>query len=94
MKKINLMEQLAQGADLPGEPLPGLPIVEISGDRRVLVEHHSGVTAYCSTQIGIKVKFGEILVCGNCLEFTRMTRHQLIINGQIDSVVLRRRKRK
>lgn len=92
MKKEDLLQQLTQGLDLPGEPLPGMPIVEISGDRQVLIENHMGVTAYCCSQIGVKVKYGEVLVMGNCLKLVRMTKSQLIIGGHIDTICLQRRK--
>ena len=42
-RKGDWMQKLAEGLDLPGEPIPGLPLVEISGDRRVLVENHRGL---------------------------------------------------
>ena len=82
----HLLEQLTRAADLPDEAIPGLPLVEIAGDRRVLIEHHLGVTQYSSCQICIKVKFGHICVSGQCLVMTRMVADQLIITGRIDNV--------
>ena len=38
----NWMQKLAEGMELPAESMPGLPLVEIAGDRRVLVENHGG----------------------------------------------------
>lgn len=84
-------DRLAAESELTDTPLPGLPIVEIAGDRRVLIENHCGVSAYSREQILIKVKFGQILVCGCNLELTQMTREQLVIRGRIDGVTLRRR---
>lgn len=37
-----ILQRLADGADLSAEPLPGAAIVEIAGDRRVLIENHFG----------------------------------------------------
>ena len=84
-------ERLADDVDLASEPLPGQPIVELAGDRRVLTENHLGVKAYSRDSILVKVKFGCICVCGSGLELTRMTREQLLIRGKIDSVALQRR---
>ena len=36
-KERNILQWLAEGADLAGEPLPGQSLVEISGDCRVLI---------------------------------------------------------
>ena len=76
-----ILQRLADGADLSAEPLPGQPIVEIAGDRRVLIENH----------FGVKVKYGLVCVCGCDLELIRMTKEQLIISGRIDAVTLIRR---
>ena len=84
------MEDITAAADLAEEPIPGLPIVEIAGNRRVLIEHHKGVVQYSASQICVKVKKGQVCVCGQCLELTRMTKEQLIISGDIDSVHLYR----
>ena len=87
----SILQRLADGMDLPGEPLPGQSIVEIAGDRRVLIEHHSGVTQYSREKICVKVKNGQVAVCGCGLELTQMTREQLVISGRIDCVTLLRR---
>lgn len=85
------LERLANNSDLVMEPLPGQPIVELTGDRRVLIENHFGVKAYGRERIVIKVKFGYVCVCGSGLELLRMTREQLVIRGRIDGISLQRR---
>ena len=87
----NWMERLADGMDLPGEPIPGQPLAELAGDRRLLIEHHRGVTQYSREQICVKVSYGHIQVCGCCLELSRMTAEQLVISGQIRQITLLRR---
>lgn len=84
-------ERLADSAYLTVSVIPGQPIVEIAGERRVLIENHYGVSQYSREKIGVKVKFGLICVCGCGLELVRMTREQLVIAGRIDSVSLIRR---
>lgn len=85
------MQRMMDRADLPSETLPGLPVVEIAGERRVLIENHLGVTEYGRERICVKVKFGHIRVCGGCLELAKMTKGQLVVSGRIDSVSLIRR---
>lgn len=94
MKRQNWLEKLMDEMDLPGETLPGQPLVEVAGDRRVLVENHHGVTEYGHEQIRVRVKYGELCVCGRELEMIRMTKAQLIITGYIDAVHLVRGCRK
>ena len=93
MERRNWMQKLADEADLPGEPLPGVPVVEVAGEHRVLIERHEGVTEYSRERICVKVRYGLVSVCGCGLELTRMTREQLVISGQIDCVQLQRRRR-
>ena len=86
------LQRLATAVELPTEPLPGMPLVEIAGDCRVLVERHMGVIAYDNGQICVKVSFGQICVCGCDLELVQMTKAQLVIMGKIYSVTMQRRK--
>ncbi len=88
---FDFLDTFAEGMDLPGESLPGQPIVEIAGEQRVLIENHFGVLQYSREQICVKVKYGQVSVCGCGLELARMTRHQLAIRGRIDGVSLIRR---
>lgn len=87
-RKISFVERLTLAADLPDEPLPGLPLIEVAGDRRVLIEHHCGVMEYSTQEIRVKVKYGHICVEGACLTLSHMTKGQLIILGRIHSIHL------
>lgn len=87
----NWMQKLAEGMELPAESMPGLPLVEIAGDRRVLVENHGGVCQYGPEQICVRVKYGIISVRGRGLEIAKLSREQLVISGRIDCVNLNRR---
>lgn len=85
------MQRLTEGMALYGESLPGVPVVEIAGGSRVLIERHAGVIEYGKEQIQVQVGYGRILVRGVGLRLTRMTREQVIIAGLIQSVELQRR---
>ena len=89
----HFLELIAAAADLQGEPIPGLPLVEIAGDKRVLIEHHCGVTQYGRCRISVRVKYGAIVIVGTGLELTRMTGQQLIVTGRIEFVQLERSER-
>ena len=78
-------------ADLSGEPVPGMPLVEIAGDKRVLIENHRGVTQYSGQQIGVRVEYGTLQIHGCGLELRQMTKDRLVIAGRIDDITLCRR---
>lgn len=85
------MRYLADKTELESETLPGLPIVEIAGDRRVLIERHGGVLEYGQERIRVRVGYGAVCITGFDLELVQMTHQQLVIAGRVDSVCLQRR---
>lgn len=87
-KGKKILRSLTREGALQDQPLPGLPIVELAGNRRVLIENHRGVREYSRERIGVKVKTGLVVVCGQGLELSRMTRQQLVIQGIIEAVRL------
>lgn len=64
------------------------PLVEVFGQRRVLLEHHQGVLAYGKQEVRIRVKYGQVRVWGSGLCLSRMTAEQLVICGCIGGVEL------
>ena len=91
MQRVNWVQKLADSADLSGETLPGIPVIEIAGDNRVIVERHAGIIEYGQERICIKVRYGIVSICGCGLELTRMERDQLVITGRVDCIQLQRR---
>lgn len=89
-KGNNFFVQMMEDSSM--DAVEGKPIIEIAGDRRVLIENHQGVAAYGREKILVHVKFGSVCICGCNLEMLRMTREQLVICGRIDSVALQRRR--
>jgi len=86
-----LWDFLMDEADLPDELMPGQSLVEITGDHRVLIEGHLGVKGYGREKIIAKVRFGEVHICGSCLELVYMSKERLAIHGEIVQVSLHRR---
>ncbi len=87
-KNAGIFDKLAIAADLPGESVPGQSLVEILGDRRVLLENHCGVTKYSQECICVKVRYGQIQISGCDLHLMKMTKQQIIICGRIEAVTL------
>lgn len=86
-----LFDRVAFHAELPTEAIPGMPLVEIVGCRRVLVENHKGISMYGCKEIHVNVSYGQLCICGEGLELARMTNKQLVITGKIDSISICRR---
>lgn len=84
----NIFDWVVTHADLLSETAPGVTLVELAGDQRVLIENHRGVTTYGHTEIRVRVSYGMLCVCGRNLELARMTKQQLVITGCVDRVSL------
>lgn len=83
-------ERIRQQVARSPEPVPGLPLIEITGQGRVLIENHRGVCCYGREEIRVRVSYGQISVCGCRLELARMSKQTVVITGRIDSISLHR----
>ena len=81
---INRLCQLSTGCSA----VPGVPLIEILADQRVLIENHRGVHRYTREQICIKSTLGMIRIDGKKLFLEKMSKDQLTIIGKIDTVSL------
>ena len=85
------MQRLRDQMALDAQTLPGVPLVEIAGQNRVLIENHRGVKEYGPETICVHVKFGMLRICGSKLHLRCMTRSKLVISGCIESINIHRR---
>ncbi len=85
--------RLVDQTDLPAEAVVGATVVEIADDRRVLIENHRAIVEYGDERICVRVRFGSIVICGKKLQLAQMTKGQLVITGQIESLCFQRRSR-
>lgn len=73
-----------------GEINPIMPIIELLGDGRVLVERHKGVLGYSRQRVCVKLSFGVLVVGGCSLEISRMSKTQIVISGRILELQIKR----
>lgn len=74
--------------DLPQECGPKETVLELLGDRRVLLENHHGVCGYDRGMIQVRTSHGVVRITGNNLTMTVMTKYQLIVSGRICAITL------
>ena len=63
-----------------------MPLVELAGCNRVLIENHMGVLAYSTQEIQIKVPYGRLTIYGCDLRLLQLSKEQLVITGTIENV--------
>lgn len=91
MKRRNLTQwglEAAERLDLPGELVPGVPQMELSGQSRFFMAQHRGVLSY-STEL-VEIGGGSMVVrlTGRRLQILAMTEQELRIGGVIEKVEL------
>ena len=89
-RRGSFLQRLTEAVDLQVEPIPNIPLVELAGDRRVLIENHGGVCEYDAQQIRVRLSYGQLCICGAGLELAHMNCENLVISGRIDSITLNR----
>ena len=70
------------------EVLHKLPIVEMAGRNRVLIENHQGVLGYSLEEISVKMCYGCVCVTGCDLRLLQLSREQLVISGLVSAIRL------
>lgn len=83
--------RIAKTSWIPQDAFPGVPVVEIAGMGRVLIEGHQGVTEYGQNRIQISMRYGSLVVLGCDLSLAHMSKERLVITGTVDQVCLCRR---
>ena len=86
MDRMRLYDRLSQLSMLGNGTVPGIPLVEIIADKRVLIENHQGVCCYSHEQICVKTSLGPVRIDGQCLHLKKMSKEQLTIVGKIEGV--------
>lgn len=63
-------------------------LVEVLGKKRMVIEHHAGISCYASEEIVVRTTFGQLRIQGKELTLCCMRREQLCITGIFDSLEL------
>ena len=88
MGRKKMLRAITENAGLHGEVVSGVPLLEISGNDRVLIENFVSVASYTETFIQIYVLFGMYEISGSHLMISYITKDQLVICGNISTVSL------
>ena len=86
MEKPRMLSKLAHA-----DSYVKVPLVELAGSGRVLIENHIGVLSYSQEEIAVRVCYGWLQVTGQNMKLAEMRREQMVITGQIDGIIVHRR---
>ena len=82
----NLYKQRNYNYNLQTEFLPGLPLAEILGNNRVIIENHCGIKEYSNANIRVGIKNGVYMISGSNLKIARITNTSLVVTGTIEAI--------
>ncbi|HEY8416856.1 MAG TPA: sporulation protein YqfC [Limnochordales bacterium] len=85
-----MVERLVRALDLPQDIVFNLPKTTLIGDVQLLVENHRGLIAYTPREIRIRTARGELVVAGSRLRIGSILPQELVVDGRILQVQLRR----
>ena len=81
-----LLEDIAEGLDLPAEAMARTPKVTLIGSLRVLVENHRGILGYSDERVELGGGRHHVVVRGTELVLRAMDSHAILISGNIFGV--------
>jgi sporulation protein YqfC len=84
----SILDRVIRNSELGAQPLPAVPLVEVMGFTRILIENHKCISSYSTQEIIIRVKSGLITVEGLNLHLAHMSSERLIITGSIQKIQL------
>ena len=86
-----LLENMLDAVSLDRDLQPRIPVLELAGDRRVLIENHRAVTHYTNDRILVRMAYGQVCIEGLGLKLSKLGKEQLVITGRVDGITLCRR---
>lgn len=80
------LRETAKDSFLAEDLEPGLPRIEIIGDRRVTVENHRGIIEYGDTLMRIQCGRLQLRIEGTSLELRALSLNEVSVTGKIRAV--------
>lgn len=65
-----------------------LPLVELLGNHRVLIENHKGIMLYSHNEIHINLNIGLLYITGYDLNIAYISGQRLVITGSIKCITI------
>lgn len=84
----SVKDQTVSVLNLPKDVIPGEPVITITGRQRVFIENYHRIVSFQDEEIKLQAKTCRILVHGKRLRIEYYTRDDMMIAGQICSVVM------
>ena len=84
----SILDRMIRDSELGAQPLPAVPLLEVIGFSRILIENHKCISSYSTQEVIIHVKNGLVTVEGLNLHLAHMSSEHLVITGSIQKIQL------
>ena len=85
-----LISKLSGAVGLHSESILGMPVLELCGDDRILVENIRQVISFDENQIYVSVEFGFLCLEGECLLLDYLGENRILVKGKIATITVQR----
>ena len=83
------IQRFAEALEIPPEVLVNVPRVEVVGHLQFRVENHRGLLQYEPHRVVLKISDGRLIVTGRNLVIGWIDQSQLLVTGQVRSLVFK-----
>lgn len=85
--RFYLFQRLTDALELPKDVVLDLPKATVFGSVQAVLENHKGILEYTPESIRVRTSIGEIFITGQRLKIGSILPDELVIDGQIHSIV-------
>jgi sporulation protein YqfC len=83
----NLRSYLADNLEIPNDAFSDNFDLRMHGNKKVIIENHTGITVYENDEIGIKTNDQNILIKGSKFKIEEINSFKVIIKGEIKEII-------
>lgn len=83
----NLRSYLADNLEIPNDAFSDNFDLRMHGNKKVIIENHTGITVYENDEIGIKTNDQYILIKGSKFKIEEINSFKVIVKGEIKEII-------
>ncbi len=84
----DVRDYAAAALNIPKDVIPGEPVITITGRQRVYIENYYRIVCFQEEEVRLQTKTCKIVVMGKRLRIEYYTKEDMLITGQIGSVLM------
>nr|WP_300092716.1 YabP/YqfC family sporulation protein [Sedimentibacter sp.] len=83
----NFRSYLADNLEIPNDAFSDNFDLRMHGNKKVIIENHTGITVYENDEIGIKTNDQYILIKGSKFKIEEINSFKVIVKGEIKEII-------